>query len=459
MSTTLFNNHDFASKPLFDVRFDYNECMNQPFYKELYDLFRKHKDGRKKFSKSFKSYLYTAHKACGILTMHLDYYDDSNFYHDMFDTTLRYLCFADGNDADGDYGMDDEVSLFDHDEICLILMISYALLSAKNNPTIPFDLIEYCENQITEKACVDKNLAYIRSKCFPELNRLLHQDRKDLAIAKWELIVQIFFYDIQNILKSYTQKVDIDITLTPLKWDLGYWSEENLADWICEDGYFGDIIGVRQYQVGLAKHFVSFWKQKNRKLTVVNAIEEWSKQNLEAFGASQLWKIQVRHMGEYREYLKSNSLNPDQLEADRAQAIKELYEYVEEVHKKEVEETAAAELATAQAQRTNLVHLKLSKGKAANNNIINTVRVFNVLHELGFFANANGTPITKTDLFNALATIFACPELTDWSNKLSSSRGQAAGSRKAQLKIFNTMLETQETILDDLDDKAEQRYR
>ena len=185
----------------------------------------------------------------------------------------------------------------------------------------------------------------------------------------------------------------------------------------------------------------------------------WSKENLKAFGSIQLWRVKVGYVDAYREYLKSNPLDPDQLEADRAQAIKELYEYVEEVHKKEVEETAVAEQTTAQAQRTNLVRLKLSKGKAANNNIINTVRVFNVLHELGFFANANGTPITKTDLFNALATIFACPELTDWSNKLSSSRGQAAGSRKAQLKIFNTMLETQETILDDLDDKAEQRYR
>lgn len=455
MSTTLFNNYDFASKNLFYISFDYNKCMTQPFYKELYSLFRKQKDGRKNWHHSFKEYLEEAHKTCAILTMHLDLYCELH-YPDMVDSTLRYLSSA---NYIPDNEEDWESIFLNPDEICLVMMLSYTLLSVKNNPILPFDLVECYENQITQRNCIAQNLDFIYSLRNPEYGHL-RQDKLDLHVANWELVSEMFLFDLRKIIDAYTQNVNIDINFTPLKWGVGNWYDEDLADWICyEDELLSDIIGSPQYDAEKAKHFVSFWKQKDRKLTVVNAIEEWSKQNLQAFGALQLWKIQVRHTGEYREYLKSNSLNPVQLEADRAQAIKELYEYVEEVHKKEVEETAVAEQAAAQAQGANLVRLNLSKGKAANNNIINTVRVFNVLHELGFFANANGTPITKTDLFNALSNIFACPELTDWSNKLSSSRGQAAGSRKAQLKIFNTMLETQETILDDLDDKAEQRYR
>ena len=461
MSTTLFNNYDFAFKSLFNIRFDYNECMKQPFYKELYNLYRKQKDGQRKFTKGFKSYLYAAHKACAILTVHLDCYEYSDYYQDMFYSALKYLSEACCKESDEGYVLDDENTLFDTDEICLILMISYALLSAKNNPPIPFDLIEYCENQITERGNIDRVLEYIRILGFPELNRLLSRDKKDLAIAKWELIVQIFWFDIQNILKSYTQEVEIDFTLTPIKWDLAYWSEEDLADWICyEDGLLSDIIGSPQYDAEKAKHFVSFWKQKDRKLTVVNAIEEWSKENLKAFGSIQLWRVKVGYVDAYREYLKSNPLDPDQLEADRAQAIKELYEYVETLHTNEEnnEGEIVEQEINSEAQVASSVRLKLNDKKGPNN-IINTVRIFNVLHELGFFADDKGLPITKKALFEGLANTFGCTELTDWSNKLSSARGQAAGSRKADLKIFDILKQAQEAYLDRLDEQAEQRYR
>jgi hypothetical protein len=161
----------------------------------------------------------------------------------------------------------------------------------------------------------------------------------------------------------------------------------------------------------------------------------------------------------YREYLKSNPLDPDQLEADRAQAIKELYEYVEEVHKEEVEETAVAEQATTQAQRTDLVRLNLNPKKGPNN-IVNTVRIFNVLHELDFFSDAHGNKISKKDLGEALATIFNCPGLSkiEWTDRLAASRGKDLSDHRAQFKIFQTLLDTQKKIIKDLDEKAEERY-
>lgn len=81
-----------------------------------------------------------------------------------------------------------------------------------------------------------------------------------------------------------------------------------------------------------------------------------------------------------------------------------------------------------------------------------------MLHELDFFTDANGQRITKDALFNALATYFDCPKLTDWANRKNSSKGQAKSDYRAKLKIFDTLKQAQETYLDKLDEETEKRY-
>lgn len=81
-----------------------------------------------------------------------------------------------------------------------------------------------------------------------------------------------------------------------------------------------------------------------------------------------------------------------------------------------------------------------------------------MLHKLDFFTDANGQRITKDALFNALATYFDCPKLTDWANRKNSSKGQAKSDYHAELKIFDTLKQAQETYLDKLDEETEKRY-
>ena len=388
--------------------------------------------------------------------MYLDLYGCELHYPEMFESTLRYLSFA-TNELDCDDTLESrEQMFFDLDEICFIMMLSYALLSVKNNPTMPFDLVEYYESQITEKANIEQLLSHIQSYRNCD-QREIPWDKMILLTGNWGIVKEMFFFDIQNIASRYTQDVNIDIRFTPVKWDLGNWKEEDLADWIC---YLEECFGAPQYNAEKAKHFIKFWEQKSQQTPVVNAIEEWSKRSPESFASNQLWKVRVRCMTEYREYLKHNPFDTDQLETDRAQAIKELYEYVETLHlntgNDEVENKEQQII--PEVQTTSSVRLKLNDKKGPNN-LINTVRIFNVLHELGFFTDDKGLPITKKALFEGLANTFGCSELTDWSNKLSSARGQAAGSRNADLKIFDILKQAQEAYLDRLDDQAEQRYR
>lgn len=455
----IFNNHDFTNKELFFVAFDYDQCMEHPFFKELYKIFRDAKNKYKGYPNSFRSYLHAAHKACAFYTMFAgrEIRYNSTTYPEMFDIAFRYICLADSNE-NCDYFPRPEPKFFAPHEVFLIELLAYALLSVKNNPSLPHSLLEYYEDQISDDNKAERNIKVLKTLREPIPNNNMPSDR-DVLYSDWQLTKTHFYdYKINDAIKQYNTQVNVDIRLHAYSWNIADWDGEDLAQWICiAENHYSQVLNVAQYVDDIARHFLHFWEEYSEKQTVVQAIEEWSKEIPQAFASKQLERIIRTRVNNYRDFWENiPQIDPLQLEADRAQAIKELYEYVEEVHK-EVE--TAAEQTTAQVQRTNIVRLKLSKGKAANNNFINAVRVFNVLHELGFFANANGTPITKTDLFNALSNIFACPELTDWSNKLSSSRGQAAGSRKAQLKIFNTMLETQETILDDLDDKAEQRYR
>ena len=68
------------------------------------------------------------------------------------------------------------------------------------------------------------------------------------------------------------------------------------------------------------------------------------------------------------------------------------------------------------------------------------MHIFNIMHEMGFFANAHGGEISKGALFDALATFFDCPGLNNWSDNLANSRKKAElNDNISQLKIFEEM--------------------
>lgn len=129
---------------------------------------------------------------------------------------------------------------------------------------------------------------------------------------------------------------------------------------------------------------------------MIDAIEEWSRQHPEAF-------------------------------KDREQAIAELRTYVTKLPDTETDDTAAP-------LGEGPIRLKYGTG-IKDNKIINIVRIFYVVHEQGMFTHAYKDPLTKGDLFAALATFFDCPQLMDWSNRMSSARVQSGN----QLEIFDTL--------------------
>lgn len=84
MNTSPFSSYDFLHGYLFSVNFDYDQCMKQSFYKDLKKAFKKVKEKYDAdcdaelidldfgYEYDFIDYLYTAHKACALLTMYVD---------------------------------------------------------------------------------------------------------------------------------------------------------------------------------------------------------------------------------------------------------------------------------------------------------------------------------------------------------------------------------------------------
>ena len=81
---------------------------------------------------------------------------------------------------------------------------------------------------------------------------------------------------------------------------------------------------------------------------------------------------------------------------------------------------------------------------------INVIRIFNVMHHIGFFVDADGMPLPKSTLFTALSNAFNCPELSDWDNSLYPSRSKANSDHRAQKKIFEKMKGNQAKFINEM---------
>ena len=82
---------------------------------------------------------------------------------------------------------------------------------------------------------------------------------------------------------------------------------------------------------------------------------------------------------------------------------------------------------------------------------INVIRIFNVMHHIGFFVDADGMLLPKNTLFTALSNAFNCPELSDWENSLYPSRSKANSDHRAQKKIFEKMKGNQAKFFKELE--------
>ena len=163
-------------------------------------------------------------------------------------------------------------------------------------------------------------------------------------------------------------------------------------------------------------------------------------------------------------------------EEARARAIDDLYDYIEQLHHEENDENIdleCHEATTASAPIATPIHLNLTGKEGLTK--INVIRIFNIMHHIGFFVDADGMPLPKSTLFTALSNVLNCPELSDWENSLYPSRSKANSDHRAQkkifekmknkqtkffkemeeeyLEIFNRLQEEQETILNESDEK------
>lgn len=466
MDKRIFNNHDFVNRNLFFVAYDYEEdCMSQPFYQELYALLRTVKSKTPTgFPNSFKSYLYAAHKACAFYTMFSGRGWTSDTYPEMFEIAHRYICLADANEDYSSLPKPEETDLFEPHEVYLIEYLGYAILSAQNNPCIPYDMIELYENQITEIPKIEENIIRlmalrdsIPNNKVPENQNILYSD--------WEHAKIFFNESIRAIAQKYKRQVTTCTKLYAYDLDLVDWNDKDLAQWICtRHNKYAEDFDFPQYLADNAKYILQFWEDSYAKQLVVQAIDEWSKKETLAFLSYQLSRIMNKGLNTYNEFLKNPKIDFQQLEADRAQAIKELYDYIQQDDDDNVEnvENTVSGKPAEKPIDSNMTSAKLKVNpKKGPNNITNAVRVFNVMHELGFFSDAHGNKISKRDLGIALANALNCPELSkmEWCDRLACSRNKCNDDKfLAQYKIFETMLETQKDIIERLKNKDESLY-
>ena len=463
MDKRIFSNHDFVNRKQFFVAYDYEEdCMSQLFYKELYNLFRTVKSRiPNSYPHAFKKYLYAAHKACAFYSMFSERGWNSDTYPEMFEMAHQYICLADANEDCDSLPRPVETELFEPYEVYLIEYLGYAILSVQNNPCIPYGMIELYENQLAEISKVEENIIRLVTLRDSIPNNKV-PDNQTILYHDWELTKKHFDESIREIARKYNREVTTFTKLYAYDLDLVEWSDEDLAQWICtRHSKYAEDFGIPQYLADNAKYILQFWEDSYAKQLVVQAIEEWSKKETLAFLSSQLSRIMSRGLNTYYEFLNNPKIDYQKLEADRAQAIKELYDYIEQDDDKDVENTAPKEPVEEPDQsNTPSAKLKLNPNKGPNN-ITNAVRIFNVMHELNFFSDAHGNKISKRDLGIALATIFNCPELSrmEWCDRLAASRNKCNDDDfRAQHKIFETMLKTQKDIINRLKNKDESLY-
>jgi len=475
----------FVGRELFYISFDYDKCMQDPFHNELYNIFRRAKieDGDAgNFPLTFAVYLHAAYKACGYMMLDLDIYGP-RAYHDLFIIAFRYMCVANEDDdyiTWPDSGPDDH-RLFCPAEVFLIEHLAYAILAAKANPSAPFQLIEVFENHLTIPADITECLTFFCDMCHMDPIPRVHSVEQ--LRDEWEPISHQLFAPIKEVAVRYSRKVTIDTQLYAHNIDsLSDWDCEDLTPWLTLpltnlDGTCSQV--VSNYDAEVAHRFLNHWEYLGELYNVVELIEEWSKENPEYFGNSlsgrrhKVGDTPSANLG----FIEERRLGPDPEEQEkaRAQAIDELYDYIEELSREEntADDNHAAPMPVAAPTQRPPIHLNLNGKEGLTK--INVIRIFNVMHHLGFFVDADGQPMTKNALFAALSTAFNCPELNDWENSLYTSRSKANSDHKAQLKIFeklkknqkkffaeqqkemleifNLLQEEQETILAESDEK------
>ena len=464
----LYYNTDFVSREMFFISFDYEKCMEDSFHKELYNIFRRAKAevNGSIFTATFDIYLHAAYKACAFLMMDIDIYGTKT-YMELFGIAYDYMCQA---NVDDNYITDNDPQavphlLFSPAEVFLIEHLAYAILAAKASPSAPYQLIEVFEDQLT----LTDNIANNITRFIFNREVVLCLDRKsngkELA-GLWSRINGLVFSPIKELSIKYSRRIDADIQLHAYEIDiLSDWDNEDMSQWVCYlIDHKGAPVDPPRYSSKKAHHFLHFWDDYDDRHAMVQLIEAWSKENPECFEtpyrnarryktgdipSANLGIVEPRRLGP----------DPEEQEKARAQAIAELYAYIEELDRENrLDDEDHAEpdtpmMAIIPVAPAMPIHLNLD-GKEGRTKV-NVIRIFNVMHRLGFFVDADGQPMTKHALFAALSTALNAPELSDWGNSLYTSRSKALSDHSAQKKIFEKMKGNQEKFINEMKKKHE----
>ena len=318
MDTPTTSSHDLPAGDTISIDFDYDQCMQQPFYKELYDLFTRAKQTSKWTSLypcTFSAYLHAAHEFCAYLTKYEEN-ETENSYEAKYQAAYLYLCSAVSHEGVPKGFNQLDCWLFHPIEMFLIQHLAFAIVCTENTPAAPYQLIELFQNHLTDKRYISEDWQLFSENRNPVTNGSPHPHEETMS-TDWATTKKLFYEPILGIIK--------------------------------------------RYQAG---------GSPQQPLTAT-------------------------------------------------------------------EETASTESQTASG--AGPIRLNLNRGKHVNN-LTNTMHIFNIMHEMGFFADAHGSEITKEVLFDALATFFDCSGLHNWSVNLANSRKKAEqNDNTSQLKIFKEM--------------------
>lgn len=239
--------------------------------------------------------------------------------------------------------------------------------------------------------------------CESEINDESYPYTNKRVLEAWTEVREQLYKPIKRIAEKYQgQSIYNSIKLRAKRWQSSEWPQADLTQWICQQTK-----RTTKYDVRLAKHFIRFWDNAEERLIVVDAIGNWSQQHPEAF-------------------------------KDHAQEMSSLRTYASSLPDSELEEVTVP---TGQGPiRINL--RKPDDNKKTGISLVDFVRIFHVMYKLGMFTHESKEQLDEQDLFNALATFFDCPQLTDWSNKLSSAKAQSDN----HLRIFDTLREKMDKI-------------
>ena len=463
----------FVGRELFYIDFDYDKCMQAPFYNELYNIFSRAKRTEasatdcRSLALTFDIYLHAAHKACGYMMLDINTYGP-RAYHDLFTIAFRYISVA---NEDDDYSTwsdeeSDERPRFSPTEVFLIEHLAYAILAAKANPSAPFQLIEVFEDHLTIPADITECLTIFCA--MRDMDPSPRGFDVEQLREEWEPISRQLFAPIKDVAVRYSRQVTIDTQLHAHDIDcLSDWESEDLTPWVCLPYHYIDneqLIHQQRYDAEEAHRFLHHWDDYDNRHAMVQLIEEWSKENPECFETPyrsarryKVGDIPSANLG----IVEPRRLGPDPEEQEqvRAQAIAELYAYIEELDRENrLDDEDHAEpdtpmMAIIPVAPAMPIHLNLD-GKEGHTKI-NAIRIFNVMHRLDFFVDDSGQPMTKKALFAALSTAFNAPELNDYGKHLYPTRSKALSDHRAQLKIFEKMRGNQLQFINELKLKHE----